>query len=74
MYKISFILNYAPHYREMVYRLINKTFDCRFYFGDKGNIKKIDYKIFSTPVKEFRVRSINGYWCYYVDVLSAQEM
>ena len=34
MYNISFILNYAPHYREAVYRLIDKTFDCRFYFGE----------------------------------------
>ena len=70
MSKISFILNYAPHYREAVYRLIDKTFDCRFYFGDKGNIKKLDYEIFSKPVKEFRVKSIKGDWCYYAGGLS----
>ena len=72
MKKISFILNYAPHYREKVYELIDKSFDCRFYFGDsvEGNIKKLDYDIFSKPAKELAVKRIKGSWCYYKNALS----
>lgn len=67
MNRISFILNYAPHYREAVYRLIDKTFDCRFYFGNsvRGNIKKMDYTTLSGNVEELQVRWLFGSWCYY---------
>ena len=69
---ISFLFNYAPHYREAVYALIDKSLDCRFYFGDSivGSIEKLDYNIFSRPVKEFRVQMIKGGWCYYKNALS----
>lgn len=69
---ISFLFNYAPHYREAVYALIDKSIDCRFYFGDSivGSIKKLDYNIFSRPVKEFRVQTIKGSLCYYKNALS----
>ena len=44
--KICCILNYAPHYRQSIYRLMDKELNCDFYFGSKlqTNIKKIDYK------------------------------
>ncbi len=72
MYNISFILNYAPHYREAVYRLIDKSFDCRFYFGDsvRGNIKKMHYDNFCGRVEELPVRWLFGNWCYYRNALS----
>lgn len=72
MYNISFIFNYAPHYREAVYRLIDKSFDCRFYFGDsvRGNIKKMHYDNFCGRVEELPVRWIFGDWCYYRNALS----
>ena len=42
---ICCILNYAPHYRQAIYRLMDKELDCDFYFGSKlqTGIKKIDY-------------------------------
>ena len=72
MKKISFVLNYASHYRKAIYELIDKSFDCHFYFGDsvEGNIKKLDYDIFSKPAKELTVKRIKGSWCYYKDTLS----
>ena len=47
------ISNIAPHYREAIYKLIDKEFDCDFVFGDNvDNIKKIDYSVFQHKVKE----------------------
>lgn len=43
--EICFVFNFAPHYREEVFHLINETFNCDFYFGDRTytNIKKMNY-------------------------------
>ncbi len=51
--KICCILNYPPHYRESIYRLMEKELDCDFHFGDieKENIRPIEYSHFSNPVK-----------------------
>ena len=43
--KICCILNYAPHYRQAIYRLMDNELECDFYFGSRlqTGIKKIDY-------------------------------
>lgn len=48
------IFNYASHYREGIYLLMDKELDVDFYFGDKLNtkIKKINYTIFNNSVAE----------------------
>ena len=42
--KICCILNYAPHYRQAIYRLMDNELECDFYFGSRlqTGIKKID--------------------------------
>ncbi len=51
---ICCILNYPPHYREQIYRLMEKELDCDFYFGniEKGRIRPINYSHFSKPIKD----------------------
>lgn len=45
MSNICCIFNMAPHYRKAIYKLMNDTIHCDFYFGDrsKTNVKKMDY-------------------------------
>ncbi len=51
---ICCILNYPPHYREQIYRLMERELDCDFYFGniEKGKIQPIEYSHFSKPVQD----------------------
>jgi len=52
---ICFSFNYAPHYREEIYLLMDKEFNADFYFGSKtlsGVIKKIEYNKFKGFVAE----------------------
>jgi len=48
------IFNYAPHYRQAIYKLMDKELKCNFFFGDnvRVSIKKLNYDIFKQPVKE----------------------
>ena len=54
------IFNYAPLYRESIYKKIDESFDVQFYFGkeviegEKSGIKKLDYSIFKRRPIEFR--------------------
>lgn len=43
--EICFVLNFAPHYREEIFHLIDETFNCDFYFGNRTytSIKKMNY-------------------------------
>lgn len=43
--RICCIFNYAPHYRQSIYTMMDKEMNCDFYFGGKlqSNIKKMDY-------------------------------
>lgn len=70
--KISFILNYAPHYRKAVFKHLDSAFDCTFYFGDALRVynKKLDYSLLSKPVRELPVRWIYGNWTYYKNYIS----
>lgn len=59
--KLCLIFNTAPRYRESIYQLLDKEFDCDWYFGPKlSDIKEMDfsilkrvyrYKIFGNPSK-----------------------
>ena len=63
---ICFILNFAPHYREEIFLLMDKEFNCDFYFGDKtfGDIKKIDYSKFNNEIKELHFKKLFLYYYY----------
>lgn len=67
--KLCCIFNYAPAYRESIYRKIDETFDTQFCFADAVqygkpcDIKKIDYAIFKkTPLKIENRRFIKWGW------------
>ena len=44
--KICCVFNFAPHYRNSIYKFMDKELGCDFYFGDKVEtlIEKLDYK------------------------------
>lgn len=51
--KLCIIYNFAPHYRQSIFKLIDQTFDCVWYFGKTNqDIKKMDYSIFKGPITE----------------------
>lgn len=54
--KIAFSMNYASHYREVIYKMINDELDADFYFGDSKRltIKKLDFSKLSNFRKEFK--------------------
>ena len=57
--------NFAPHYREEVFLLMEKELDSEFFFGEKtfGNIKKMNYSKFEKPVTEFKfIRIFNSFY------------
>lgn len=49
-------MNYASHYREVIYKMINDELDADFYFGNwKGStVKKFDFEKLSNFKKEFK--------------------
>lgn len=59
--KICGIFNYAPHYRETIYTLMEQEMNIDFYFGDKldRKIKKLDYSVFKQKVAE-----VANIWIY----------
>lgn len=45
--KLCLVFNIAPHYRESIYKLIEQTYSCDWYFGfNNTNIKTLDTSIF----------------------------
>lgn len=62
--KLCCIFNYAPAYRESIYRKIDETFDTQFYFADSVihgkpcDIKKLNYDIFKKVPKKIKNRRI----------------
>tara|TARA_R110002072_G_scaffold258339_1_gene417009 strand:- start:8403 stop:9503 length:1101 start_codon:yes stop_codon:yes gene_type:complete len=64
--KTVFILNYASHYRSVIYKKINEELNADFYFGDipGSNIKKIDYSILSNFKKEFKTFKLKNFYWY----------
>ena len=56
---ICIIYNFAQHYRTSIFRLLDKEFDCDFYFGESYlDIKKMDYKLLNGNVKELKTIKI----------------
>lgn len=58
--KLCFVLNIGPHYRLPIFKAIDKTFSCSFYFGNhmKQQIKTFDYKILEGYVATLK----NCFW------------
>ena len=44
--RLCCIFNYAPHYRESIFKMMDEEMDCDFYFGDyiRTNIKKMEIR------------------------------
>lgn len=57
--KLCCFFNYPPLYRESIFRQLDETFDCRFYFGRtvegmrQSGIAKLDFSIFRHQPVEF---------------------
>lgn len=69
--KVCAIFNYAPHYREKIFSLMEDELNADFYFGDKlkTNIKKINYSIFKRKVVEVKNIFLPGPLYYQKGVL-----
>ena len=64
--KVCLLLNYAPHYRSLIFNEIDLEFDSAFYFGVSVffPLKKMDYstlKGFKKELKSIKIFS-NIYW------------
>lgn len=53
MKKLCIIYNFAQHYRTSIFSMLDKEFDCTFYFGKSYlDIKKMDYSLLRGDVHE----------------------
>lgn len=62
--KICLLSITASHYRELIYRLIDQTFDCAFIFGiDNTTVKRLDTSMLkdSTDIKNVYIGSSSWY-------------
>ncbi|MEY8687693.1 glycosyltransferase [Bacteroides sp. AN502(2024)] len=51
--RICIIYNFAQHYRESIFKLLDQEFDCSFYFGKNYlDIKKMDYSLLKGDIHE----------------------
>lgn len=51
--RVCIIYNFAQHYRASIFSLLDKEFDCEFYFGKAYlDIKKMDYSLLKGRVTE----------------------
>ena len=58
MPKLCLLYNFAPKYREGIFTLIDKEFDCKWYFGcNDTDIKGLDYSLLK-DVTELEVRRL----------------
>lgn len=56
------IYNFAPHYREPIFRLMDEEFQCAWYFGKENqDIKKMSYEGFRGPITEVETLRLGGY-------------
>lgn len=68
--KLCIIYNFAQHYRTEIFTLLDKEYDCDFYFGDKYlDVKKMDYSLLQGKVTEVHNGKI-GPFTYQTKVLS----
>ncbi len=69
--KLCCIFNYAPLYRQSIYKKIDENFDCQFYFSDmKSDIAKMDYNDFKRYPKTVRDIKLFGRYNWRKDILS----
>ena len=51
--KLCIIYNFAQHYRKEIFQLLDKEYDCDWYFGDTmADVKKLDYSLLRGRVHE----------------------
>lgn len=68
--KLCLIYNLAQHYRSEIFQLLDKEYDCDFYFGDKYlDVKKMDYSLLKGKVMEVHNGKV-GPFLYQTKVLS----
>ena len=68
--KLCIIYNFAQHYRSEIFQLLDKEYECDFYFGDKYlDVKKMDYSLLKGKVIEVHNGKI-GPFLYQSKVLS----
>lgn len=62
--KLCIIYNFAAHYRQSVFEIIDQYFDCDWYFGKaNADIKKMDYSLLKGNVTEIDTkRMFGGNW------------
>lgn len=59
--KLCIIYNFAAHYRQSIFKLIDNTFDCVWYFGKANqDIKKMDYSVFKGLITEVETKRFAG--------------
>lgn len=64
--KLCCFFNYAPLYRQSIYKAIDENFDTQFYFGDSvddnksGGIARLDYAAFRRRPVTFRNKKLFG--------------
>lgn len=67
---LCIIYNLAQHYRSEIFQLLDKEYDCDFYFGDKYlDVKKMDYSLLKGKVTEVHNGKI-GPFLFQTKVLS----
>lgn len=63
--KICLVYNYAQHYRQEIFQLLDKELNCDFYFGDKmGDVKKLDYSLLNNFRGELQNKWISHSFYY----------
>lgn len=68
--KICIIYNFAQKYREGIFRLLEKEYDCDWFFGNnETDIKELDLSIFSRVVRIRNKHFIHSSLTYQVGVL-----
>ena len=51
--KLCIIYNFAAHYRQNIFRLMDDSFDCEWYFGKNNqDIVKMDYSVLKGSITE----------------------
>lgn len=57
--KLCLIYNFAQHYRAGIFKLLDRTFDCDFFFGkNTTDIKTMDYSLLHGNVTDLDVKKI----------------
>lgn len=63
MNKLCLIYNFAQHYRESIFLLIDNHFSCDYFFGNSlGDIKQMDTSKLKGQVKKVEYIRWHGFW------------